>query len=552
MMTVTSVFEAFKQRTADIHLWAGEGKVQTWTAAQLRTQAQACCEEFERMGVAAGDTVVIAADTSLAVIACIFGAWGCGAAVAIPPPLNSTSSQGARGRFLEFLRPKLFVSGQADETLDTAASPECAVISIEGLAALAPSVRDFGVAPCMDDVALIQMTSGSTGLPKGIGITHKMLAANCAAIVDRTEAQASDHAVSWLPLNHDMGFGVTAASIMAGLALTLIPSSVFMRSPSTWFEAISRQRGSISASPAFACSLMATIARRLARTGVDLSSLRYLIVGAEPIFAAHLQSFETAMRPFGLRENVVKPAYGLAEAVVAVTCTDAAAPYRVIHVDGHALRTLGVITKLSDGTPGALPFVSNGKPLPNYKVKIVDQDGMDAPSGIEGSLYIAGPSVAASYMGNADADKFHDEWFDTGDLGFIDEGEVFICGRRRDLIIRGGVNISPSRIEWAVEELLGLRQGQVATFSVLDHEKSKETIVAVIGKMTHPAEAAQDRLRIGRAVADAVSVQLDHIVFVRSSCIPRTTSGKVQRTRAREMFLRNEFSTSLEDSHGPL
>lgn len=496
------------------------------------------------MGVLPGDTVAIAADTSLIVFACIVGAWACGASVAMLPAATSEVRDASRVvDLVNFVNPKLCI-GVADLLLGCDQIANVGFTTVEALAALALSPRQLGLAPPSDSVALIQLTSGSTGRPKGIGITHRMLEANCSAIAERVEIVSQDHVVSWLPLNHDMGFSAITVPLRTGATVTLIPPSVFMRSPWTWLDAISRQRGTISPSPAFAYSLMAKSARRLARANVDLSSLRYAWVGAEPIFASHLSEFETSMASFGLRPNVVKPAYGLAEGVVAVTCGDPSASYRVVHVDGRALRDAGLIHIEPKPSPNTIPFVSNGKPLSNVRVKVVSKDGANAPQGVEGLLFISGPSVAVSYLHGAEADKFSDGWFDTGDLGFIDEGEVFISGRLSDVIIRGGINLSPTRIEWAVEELLGLRSGQVAAFSVLDHEKSKEIVVVVVGRVPDEANEAEMRVRIGRAVAVSVSVQLDQIVFVRSASIPRTTSGKVQRGRAREMFLRNEFPSS--------
>lgn len=558
-----TVFDRALKRSHDVHFWHSKDVIDTWPAYKLLGLARACSKRFYQAGVRPGQRVAICLPTSPGKLAAILGAWGCGATVVVLPyaiqAQTLTNAEAARlgrlGDMLHLVEPALLVH---DEHIPyTSAALVGRRISSKAIQELAnglhPDERSelpfFPAKPRPQDPALIQLTSGSTGLPKGVLLTHAQIASNCGGIGERVLMDTQDHVVSWLPIHHDMGFAAVSLSIWADASLTLIAPERFTRAPTTWLEAMSHQRGTVSPNPAFAYTLLGKYAARLKNMEIDLSSWRYAWAGAEPVFDKHLKAFYEAMRPFGLRDTVLKPAFGMAEAVVAVTCDLPGRPYLTLHIDAALFRSSKKIKVMPPDAEGALSFVSNGPALSNMAVKIVDEQGIDLGESSEGRVFISGASVAGGYLNGVDSENFHEGgWFDTGDLGFIVDGELYISGRAKDLIIRGGVNASPQHVEWAIEQLMELRPGQVAAFSVIDPRSSKEEVIVLVGHRIAADRTSELISGIARVVAEQAGVQVDRVVFTTSSKIPKTTSGKVQRSRARAMYLNREFDQTEMES----
>ena len=562
---VETVFDKALLRTHDVHFWHSRAVVYTWLTAKLLRLAQDCAERFWQGGIRPGDRVALCLPTSPEKLACIIAAWGCGAVVVVLPYAAQAEVQtvtpGRAGRatnsklgdVLHLVNPRLLVHDEhlpysaaalAPQRLTRASIAE--MMERQASATEAPPI--FPTTPRLQDPALIQLTSGSTGLPKGVLLTHAQVAANCAAIQQRVHMSEQDHMVSWLPINHDMGFSAITVPLWTNAALTLLSPERFVRAPMTWLEAISVQRGSVSPNPAFAYTLLGKYAGRFKPGDIDLSCWRYAWAGAEPVFDKHLRAFCDAYAPHGLRNTVVKPAFGMAEAVVAVTCDLPDKPYLALHVDAAVFRSEKAVKVMPPDAPGTLCFVSNGPPLANMQVKVVNGQGLDLGEAAEGRVFISGASVATSYLNGADLESFYEGgWFDTGDLGFLVAGELYISGRVKDLIIRGGVNASPQHVEWAVEQLLDLRPSQVAAFSVINTLVAREEVVVVVGKRLAADTLAATKIRVAQAVAEQTGVQIDRVVFIASGHLPKTTSGKVQRALARQMYVNHEFDqTELE------
>ncbi len=563
-MRLDTVFDRAIVRSQGMHFWHSKESVATWSAASLTGLASAFAARFKAKGIGAGDRIAIGLPTSPEKVACIIAAWGCGATVIVLPHAAHASADPSKPNklvdLLNLVKPQLLVH---DEHMpDSAAAQTPSRITrlelADDLAVVATNPPTTGPAfpmmPKPQDAAVIQLTSGSTGLPKGVLLTHAQIAANCAGIQQSLALTPADHGVSWLPMNHDMGLCAITVSFWADNALTLIAPERFVRSPMTWLEAISTQRGTVSPNPAFAYTLLTKYASRFKPGELDLSCWRYGWVGAEPVFDKHLRDFTDAYAPFGLRNTVLKPAFGMAEAVVAVTCDVPDRPFLSLHVDAAAFRQERRIQVMPPSAANTLTFVSNGPSLANMAVKIVDAQGRDLGEAAEGRLMISGASVVTGYLNGVDAEHFHDGgWFDTGDLGFLIDGELYISGRAKDLIIRGGANVSPQHVEWAIEQFLELRPGQVAAFSVIDTHTAKEEVVVVIGKrvvaeaMAMAMAMAELKTQIARACTAQAGVQIDRVVFTASAKLPKTTSGKVQRALARQMYLNRDFDeTTLE------
>ena len=391
-----------------------------------------------------------------------------------------------------------------------------------------------------DDLAFVQFTSGSTGaVPNGAIVRHGQLADNIVGIGEKIKVQATDVMVSWAPLHHDMGLVALLLSLYYGLPLVLVPTESFGRRPALWLEAIDRFKGTLSPAPPFAFQLLA---RRPAMRGgdLDLSSWRFAWVGAEPIFPSQLSAFENVYRQAGLRENVLQGTYGLAEAVVVVSNGEAGRPRLKLAIDGIALRETGQIAPCEPSRPGAVELVGCGTPNGRMEVRIADEVGQPVGPNLRGRILIRGPSVMEGYFGRSER-RIADEWLDTGDLGFLFEGQIFVIGRTKDLVKRAGVGVAPQEIEWVVEQTLGLRTGRAAAFSYLSAEHSKEEIVVLVEEAASRRRESHVVQRVVSAVAQDVGVQIDDLRFVGLNAIPRTSSGKLRRNEARELFLAGKY-----------
>lgn len=547
-----TVFDRALLRTSPVHFWYSKASVETWPAANLTALAGAFAVRFSAAGIKQGDRVAICLPTSAEKVACTIAAWGCGATVIILPYTTQGSADKPKpSKLCDVLRlvtPHVLVHDEHLPYSPVALLPQrltrhdLAYDVDSHAAGSSTTFCAFPTKPCLQDAALIQLTSGSTGLPKGVLLSHGQIAANCTAIQHCIDMNERDHMVSWLPLNHDMGFSAITVALWTNSSLTLIPPERFVRAPMTWLEALSAQSGTVSPNPAFAYALLSKYAARFKPGDIDLSCWRYAWVGAEPVFDKHLRAFNDAFAPFGLRNTVLKPAFGMAEAVVAVTCDLPDRPYLTLHVDAALYRQEKRIKTMPPSAPGTLAFVSNGPPLANMAIKIVDAQGNDVGEAAEGRLMISGASVATGYLNGVDSEHFYDGgWFDTGDLGFLVDGELYISGRAKDLIIRGGVNASPQHVEWAVEQFLELRPGLVAAFSMINTITAKEEVVVVVGKRVLTELAGELKAQVARACAEQAGVQIDRVVFTASGKLPKTTSGKVQRALARQMYIDHEF-----------
>jgi acyl-CoA synthetase (AMP-forming)/AMP-acid ligase II len=364
------------------------------------------------------------------------------------------------------------------------------------------------------------------------------------AIVTRLATTKNDHTVSWLPLYHDMGLSSFLISLMGNFPLTLIKTTDFMRNAAVWLIAITQQRATLTHAPASAYALLNRQKKVLKKYPIELSSLRYASIGAEPLYAKHLDTFKEVMKVFGLKDNVLQPAYGLAESVVAVSFNSGQELYNCLTIDGDELHSTGFIKRIdidAENHSNGITLVSNGLPLNDISIKICLENGELAQDNQQGYIWISGNSVTRAYLNNVDSELFQYGWFNTGDLGFIYDNEIYICGRAKDAIIRGGVTISPAYIEFAVESYLNLKTGRVVVFSVQNFEKSAEKVIAIIAMLIPEDEKSKLIREISVHVSSATHLQIDNIFFTSPNNIPKTTSGKVQRSMVKKLFLDGIF-----------
>ena len=391
-----------------------------------------------------------------------------------------------------------------------------------------------------DDVAFIQYTSGSTGAPKGVALTHANLLANIRAMAQTIAATPDDVFVSWLPLYHDMGLiGAWLGSLYVGMPLVVMSPLAFLAQPRRWLETISRWRGTLSAGPNFAYELCLARLDDAALSGLDLSSWRLAFNGAEAVNPDTVQRFQQRFAACGLRPEAVAPVYGLAEASVGLLFPPIDRGPLIHHIVRETFEREHRAVSAAADDASALRFVACGRPLPGHEVRIVDTDGRDCAERCEGRLEFRGPSATRGYWRNPEktAQLFDRGWLDTGDRAYAADGDIFVTGRVKDIVIRGGRNLYPQEIEEAVGAVDGVRKGCVAVFGVADARSGTERLVVLAEQSPRSArDAAALREAIAHAVIDAIGEPADEIVLAPPHTVLKTSSGKVRRSACRELF----------------
>jgi 1-acyl-sn-glycerol-3-phosphate acyltransferase len=390
-----------------------------------------------------------------------------------------------------------------------------------------------------DDIAFLQYTSGSTGDPKGVTLTHTNLLANIRSIMAGVEVGANDVAVSWLPLYHDMGLiGAWFVPLAAGVPLVVMSPLAFLSRPVRWLRAIQAHRGTISPAPNFAYELCVRKIADAEIEGLDLSSWRAAFNGAEPVQAETMERFAARFEKHGFRRAALLPVYGLAEATLGVSAAKFGG-YRVDHVDRAKFESEGRAIAPAAADASALEFVSAGKPLPGVEVRVVASDGADAGDRREGRLWLRSAAATSGYYRNAAATKElmrEPGWLDSGDLAYLADGEIYITGRAKDLIIKAGRNLYPQEIEEVAGRVAGVRTGCVVAFGAPDAGSGTERLV-VAAEVRDPADAGRITAEITRAVSEAMGVPPDVVELIPAQSIPKTSSGKLRRRETRQLYL---------------
>jgi fatty-acyl-CoA synthase len=542
--TLTQALDFAATGPTGVNLYSLRGELlEAMPYAELRERARALAGRLLAGGLAPGDRVALIAETDAEFICAFFA---CQYAGLTPAPLPLPAPLGGREAYVEqigrmlasaeaaalfgpaALRPWLEEAAQAAGvrlSLDLADLPEAAGVE---LPVISP-----------EDPCYLQFSSGSTRFPTGVLVTHRALMANAVAITrDGLQVTPQDRAVSWLPLYHDMGLvGFLLSPLTSQMTVDLLPTGAFVRRPLLWLDLISRNRGTVSYSPTFGYELCARRGETAGVAGLDLSSWRIAGVGGDMVRAGPLTAFAARFSEAGFRNAAYVASYGMAEATLALTMAPLGKGLRVETLDVGKMEQDAVAVSSRGGRTRA--FVRCGPVLPGHELQVRNEDGAVLPETRIGRIFVRGPSLMQGYFRQPEVSASvlsAEGWLDTGDLGFLIDGEIVPTGRAKDLILLNGRNIWPQDLEWTAEaEIEKLRSGDVAAFSVPEDED--ERLVVLVQCRTSDPEARRLLSEEVAALLRARHSVEAQVQLVGAHALPQTSSGKLSRSRARALYL---------------
>ncbi|WP_134492722.1 AMP-binding protein [Methylocella tundrae] len=517
------------------------------TYAELAARAHNVARGLIGRDIAPADRVALMLPTSIDFFIAFFGIL-CAGAIPVPiyPPMRLSQLEDHLRRQTGILRNAgscMLITMPEGRRLAALLRPQVesltAIVSVGDLEASPPPV-DLPPINDPNSVALIQYTSGSTGDPKGVVLSHANLLANIRAMGGVMDASSADVFVSWLPLYHDMGLiGAWLGCLHFAAALYVMSPLSFLVRPESWLWAIHRFRATLSASPNFGFELCLNKIADADLEGLDLSSLRMVPNGAEPVSAQTLRRFVDRFGHYGFPACAMAPVYGLAESSVGLAFPPRGRPPLIDRVNRNRLSTEGLAEPASSENSRPLEIVACGQPLPNHEIRIVDEAGYELGERQEGRLEFRGPSTTRGYFRNETKTRelFHDGWLDSADRAYMAGGDVYITGRIKDIIIRAGRHLYPQEIEEGVAEIAGIRKGGVAVFGATDRSSGTERLVVLAEtRETDPAVRAGLQARAHEITTDIAGTPPDEIILAPPRTVPKTSSGKIRRSAAKEIY----------------
>jgi fatty-acyl-CoA synthase len=515
---------------------------------------------LQALGLRKGDRVALILPQNDDFVLCFLGAIRAGI---VPVPIYPPMALGQLQAYIDNTRHIVSKSGaralvttnKIKRMLGTvqASSPALEqVVAIEGIRESTEPLKAEKIT--LDDVAFLQFTSGSTSRPKGVTLTHGNLAANIECIMEHgLKIRPEDRAISWLPLYHDMGLiGFVLAPVYHSVPITYLPPLLFLKRPVSWLQAFTRHKAHIAYAPNFGYALCVKRIKAAELEGLDLSTWRVAGCGAEPIRPETLEGFSEAFARIGFRKEAFLPSYGMAESSLAVTFTALDIGMQTLSVEGQTLWAKGEAVPAADDAEGVIRLVSCGKRFPDHDVAIFDSEDVGSehplPERKVGELRIMGPSVMRGYWEDAERTReaFAGKYLRTGDLGFISDGHVYVCGRIKEVVIVNGRNYYPQDMEWEAGHVPGVRRGNVVAFGARDPsgvERDRERVVLAF-EVQEPERLAQSSklcAEVRQAVQEGIGLTLDDVVALPAGALPKTSSGKLQRAKTRELYETGEL-----------
>ncbi|WP_233262222.1 AMP-binding protein [Vitiosangium sp. GDMCC 1.1324] len=516
----------------------------TW--GETWEEARAVAAALHSRGVRPGDGVLLLVPEVHASVSTLFGVWALGA---VPSILGVPYRLADLDAYLEQLRSTarkldaraLVLSGalagmaSEDESLPLIVAD---TLVQEGRGTTFRPEPDAALGPC-----LVQLTSGSTSHPRGVVLSHQRVMLHMAAMSQALPSPANAAAVSWLPLHHDMGLlGGLLFPLFNNFPAHLLSPLDFRQRPFCWLEAMSQFRATICAAPPSAYAICLGLANRAKEAGLDLSAWEVAMIGAEPISPELLRRFSDRFLPCGFRAEAFFPVYGLAEATVAVTFPEKLAPTVVDRVDRATLEREGRAVP-STGGLGALELTGVGRPIPHTGLRLVDENEQPVPERTQGEILVRSATLMEGYYREPEltAACLQKGWLRTGDLGYLANGTLFITGRKKELIIKGGHNLIPSILEEIASEVEGVRAGCVAAVGVRSEHRQTEQVYVLAETKLEPeaqgplGESIRERLR-------AHGIAIDYVLLVAPGLLPKTTSGKLKRRAISEAIASGQLT----------
>ena len=556
--TLTEVLEANRNFPRSITYLEGENDSRSVSFGELYERALGILYHLQRLGARRGDKLILFLGNNEQFIDAF---WAAVLGGIIPVPVAIGISDEHRHKLLRIARklgkPFIYTERKLIERLsgfaeqvgegDTLAGLRSRAFLVDQLDDISKAGKPERARP--EDTAFIQFSSGSTSEPKGVVLTHGNIIANWRGSTEAAGFNENDVSLSWMPLTHDMGLiGFHLVMFANRVHAHLMPTEVFVRRPLLWLQFASRIRGTILCSPNFGYKHYLKVLGDRPVEGLDLSSVRMIFNGAEPISVELCDEFLTRLAPAGLPRNSMYPVYGLAEASLAVSFPKVGAPIKTVTLNRHRMNVGNPVEPVSKDDRDAVELVSEGTAIPYCKVRIAGDDDKELPQGQIGNVHMTGDNVTRGYFENPDANAAAftaDGWLRTGDLGMFYQGELYISGRAKEIIFVNGQNYYPHDIESIAQRAEGLELGKVVAAGVRPRDSQIEQLVVFVLHRGDMQDFLPTATQVTRLVNEQAGLEIAAVVPVKR--IPKTTSGKIQRHLLEESYVAGEFGAELAE-----
>jgi acyl-CoA synthetase (AMP-forming)/AMP-acid ligase II/aryl carrier-like protein len=558
--TLTGMFDGLRSMDRAITYVEGDDRERVVPFVELHSRALGILHHLQSLGTRPGDPLILFLNNNEQFVDAF---WAAILGGLVPVPVAVGISDEHRRKLLRIARqlgaPYLYTDRKAYErislfsvqaapgTAEAFPIPRARVFLADQVDDVSRPGQPHPAAP--SDVAFIQFSSGSTSDPKGVVLTHGNVIANTLGAIRAARLSRDDVSLSWMPLTHDMGLiGLHIFMLTAGMPVMQMPTELFVRRPLLWLQAASRKRATVLCSPNFGYRHYLKVLGERPVEGLDLSAVRIIFNGAEPISAALCDEFLERLRPAGLRREAMYPVYGLAEASVAVSFPEPLAPLRMLSLDRHQMKVGDAARVLARSDADALTLVAVGRAIPNCETRIAADDDSALPDGRFGHIQIRGANVTSGYFANPVATaalRTADGWTRTGDLGLVEGGDLFITGRAKEIIFVNGQNYYPHDLESIAIQAEGMELGKLVVSGVRPRGADTDQLVVFALHRSAVVEFAPLAARLARLINEHTGLEVAEVVPVGR--IPKTTSGKVQRHLLEQAYLDGEFDAALAE-----
>ena len=556
--TLTELIEANRNHPGKVTYLEGEQDAHDVSFEELHARALGILHHLQRLGARRGDKLILFLGSNEQFIDAFWAALLGGI---VPVPVALGISDEHRHKLLRIARklgkPFIYTERKSLDRIGAFAAQANESETFAGLrsrAFLVDDLNDISRAGQVhharpDDIAFIQFSSGSTSEPKGVVLTHGNIVANARAVIEAARFSQSDVSLSWMPLTHDMGLiGFHLIMFYGRIHAHLMPTELFIRRPLLWLTLATRIRASILCSPNFGYKHYLKVLGERPIEGLDLSSVKLIFNGAEPISVELCEEFLSRLAPARLARNAMYPVYGLAEASLAVSFPPPGAPMRTIALNRHRLGVGSPVELIDKGSRDAVQLISEGRAIPYCNVRIADDEDRPLPEGQIGNLHMRGDNVTRGYFESPEANAATftaDGWLRTGDLALIHQGDLYVSGRAKEIIFVNGQNYYPHDLEGIAQRLAGLELGKVVAAGVRPPGEEVEQLMLFIlhrGSMEDFLPLATQATRL---INEQTGLEVAEVVPVKR--IPKTTSGKIQRHLLEQSYVDGEFDVELKE-----